>query len=927
MNQHQPLPSSGPLAPPPPPLSEREAQLSTAPREERAAILRPRLEAARARLAAAHAAGVPGDQVTAEFSSAVDQLVCLLFAAARSERTPPIAMVAVGGYGRAELCPYSDLDLWFLAERPDHPEMSRVANEVLYPLWDLRLDVGHGVRSVADSLALGQRDLAAATALLDMRFLDGDRGLHQRLAREHRARLSQREAARLVQQLVEEKAGRHARFGDTVYLLEPNVKNGEGGYRDLLVALWAAKARFAVADFPELVALGQATARQAQALVAARRFFLQVRTAAHLHARRRQDRLLFEIQEAIAPVLFGDRRAEGSRGPMDVKPAVAPAVEALMQRYYLNAKAVKREGGRLLERCAAIEAKKPTVRKVDHAFVLWNGQLSSAGPEVFRDRPSEMVRIFRVALDTGAEIYGHTRELIAEACGSPEALAATAAAFAADTPMARDAHRDFLALLTDARDQRSPSLLEQMHDLGLLAALMPEFQPCTGRVQHDLYHVFTVDQHQLYAVARLKALARGELATELPVATRAIHEVSHPTALYLGTLLHDVGKPLGKGHSEKGARLAHAIASRLGLPDEERLAVEFLVRQHLLLSHVSQRRDLNDTSMLARLAEQLGGPDALRDLYLLTVADMSMVAPGNLTGWKEQLLRDLYVRTLAYYRRGPDLAGAERSRVVARRKARVVELLAGRAAEAEVAAWMGGLPDRYFAQTPPSEVARHLMLSRARATEPGGVAVEASGRSRQGGFELTVIAEDAPGLLAGIAGVLLASRIDVHGARIASRSRGGQADEAIDVFLVRDLHERGVSAARLERLRADLRRVIGGQIEVEALIAERRERSSLPARVIPHVPIEVELDNDVSTDFSVIDVYTQDRPGVLYTITRTLSRLGLDIHLSKVATEAARVADVFYVRAAGGKKLDGPRGAEVVAALRQALTALPGEAA
>jgi [protein-PII] uridylyltransferase len=310
-----------------------------------------------------------------------------------------------------------------VTERGDPRAAARVADGVLYPLWDLRLDVGHAVRSVDDCLALAREDLTAATALLDARFLDGDRRIWERLLRERDKRLSEREAARLTQALVDEKSGRHARFGDTVYLLEPNLKNGEGGYRDLLVALWAAKARFHVADFADLLTLGQATARQVAALVEAREFFLRVRTAAHLHARRRQDRLSFEVQEAVAPALMPIPVEHATRS--GIRPAVAPAVEALMQRYYLHAKAVKREGGRLLERCAAAAARKPVVRKLDGSFVLWNGQLSTSGPEVFRERPAEMVRLFRVAAEVGVEIYGHTRELVAEACGSPEALAAT----------------------------------------------------------------------------------------------------------------------------------------------------------------------------------------------------------------------------------------------------------------------------------------------------------------------------------------------------------------------------------------------------------------------------------------------------------------------------------------------------------------------
>ena len=454
---------------------------------------------------------------------------------------------------------------------------------------------------------------------------------------------------------------------------------------------------------------------------------------------------------------------------------------------------------------------------------------------------------------------------------------------------------------------------------------MPEFAPCTGRVQHDLYHVFTVDQHQLYAVGRLKALARGELAEELPTATEAIREVKRKEALYLGTLLHDVGKPLGKGHSETGAKLANAIATRFGLSDEDVAQTEFLVRKHLLMSHLSQRRDLNDVAMLANLAQELNDEETLRELYLLTVADMSMVAPGNLTEWKEQLLRELYVRTMAFYRRGGDLGGPHDSvqtEVVAKRKKRVAELIGE--PEEQLVDWFASLPDRYVTVTQPRAMVRDLQLSRRRH---GPVAVEIVHRPRKAVSDVTVCADDAPGLLSKIAGVLVAHRIDVLGAHINTRVVGGTVVEALDTFTTRDRYGRAITdPARWKRVEDDLARVLGGSATVEQVIEERRDKSSLPERVVPKVRTEIKVDNEVSSDFSVIDVYTQDRLGVLYTITRTLADLELDIHLSKVATEAHRVGDVFYVRERSGAKLDDHRVDEVRLALGEALGQLQARA-
>jgi [protein-PII] uridylyltransferase len=757
------------------------------------------------------------------------------------------------------------------------------------------------VRSIGEVAALAADDLATMTAVMDARpLIPDDSGLTVRLGAEVRRLLGRGgDSNRFVRRLIEEKHTRHARFGDALFLLEPNLKHGRGTLRDLATGAWAAKARWRVPDLAALVPLGQATARQVATLGEAQDLLLRVRALLHLESKRAQDQLTFELQERIGPRLYPNATREGS-----AKGAVAPSVEELMRRFYLAARGVERETDRLLERAIVAPARAPTITKIDGTFVTFTGQLSVSDARIFRDRPSEMVRLFTVALDRKLPIYGHTKEVVAE-------RVATDGARLAGDPLAQ---RTFVELLVDTRDKGSPSLLEEMHDLGLLAAIMPEFAPCTGRVQHDLYHVYTVDQHQLYAVALLKKIARGEVS--IPVATAAARAVTRPAALYLATLLHDVGKPLGKGHSEKGARLAVVIGRRLGLSDADVGRAEFLVRHHLLMSHLSQRRDLDDVEMIAKFARVVGDEDTLRDLYLLTYCDTSMTSPGNMTGWKETLLRQLYVRTRAHLRRGPDLAGTETANLVKRRRQRIAELLGAEVAPADLDRWLDGMPDRYLTGVPPRAVAEHVRLSRARQSAPATLSVRPV--PDRGCSELVVVAEDRPGLLARLTGVLLANRVDVVAAHINSRP-----GEAIDVFLVRDRAGRPIpdDDARWERVRRDLGQVFQGEVTVEDLIETRRDKGGLARRVTPAVATEVEMDNDVSEGFTVVDVYTQDRPGVLYAITSTLDRLGLDIALSKVATEADRVADVFYVRdrETGEKVLDPARQTDIRGALDAAL--------
>jgi [protein-PII] uridylyltransferase len=877
-------------------------------------VIRDLVTQARAEAATALDAGEPGVAVCTRVSDAFDAIVQTLWKR-QTPRPEGVTVIATGGWGRRETCPYSDLDVLFLIDRPAGEPEREMAERLLYPLWDAGLEVGHAIRTLDECVTLAGEDLATMTALLDARALAGEFTMADTLATRLSRELHRRgDSNEFVEKLSAEKKSRHAKFGDSLFLLEPNLKHGQGALRDLATGLWAARARWRVRDFRELPALGQASARQAEALIDARDLLLRVRCAMHFHARRKQDQLTFELQEAIAPRFYPNARVREG----EVRPAVAPAVEELMRRYYLSARTIVRETDRLLDRAYVPPRRAPIIRPIDRTFLAWNGQLALTDPQLLRDKPGEIVRAFRVALDQDLPLYGHTADFIAELVAyDPQRVGNDA-----------EARAHFRAILCDPRDKRQPSMLEQMNDLGLLAALMPEFGPCRGRVQHDLYHVFTVDQHQLYAVALLKRIARGEQAKEAPEATAAYRLVERPEALYLATLLHDVGKPLGKGHAEKGARLAQTIARRLGSSEEDVAQIEFLVRQHLIMSHLSQRRDLNDVAMIANFADTMKDEETLRELFLLTWCDTSMTAPGNLTEWKGRLLAELHDRTRAFFKRGPDMSGADRSALVQKRRKRVGELVGESASEGPLAAWLAGLPDRYLASLEPRGIARHVALSRTRATSGQVSAVDVVHHPRKGHSELFLSAVDAPGLLARVTGVLLANRIDTIGAWINSRAPGDASEgEALDLFLVRDKYGQAIPAndARWKRVAEDLADVLAGKVDVAQLIEARREKGWLPTRITPAVTTDIEIDNIVAQDFTVVDVYTQDRPGVLHAITRTLDELGLDIGLSKVATEGERVADVFYVRERErGEKLTSPiQLAAVKEALVAALAAVP----
>jgi len=860
-----------------------------------------------------------GGAVCRAISDLYDEALVARFQAAAGT-TSGVALVATGGWARRELAPFSDIDFLILHDR-DEVGAKRVCDQLLYPLWDEKLAIGHAIREPRAAARLAKDDLATATAMLDARHIAGDRRLTTELVRTTLAYIAPGGNPNdLIAALAAEKNARHARFGASLYLLEPNLKQGIGALRDLATALWCASVRWhppqpgedpesAESLIANLVTMGHLTRRQATVLTSARDFLLRVRALVQLAAGRRFDQLTFEIQEALGPALYPD----AAPGEGDVRSAVGPAVEALMRDYYLNARGVVQVADRLLESARVPARRRPRIAQLDASFITFNGELAIKDPRLFVERPSEMVRLFRVAVAEQLPVYGHTRELVAETIARDPA------------PLARDpiAARLLLDALVDVRDAAQPSAFETMHQLGILSALVPEWAPCTARVQHDLYHVYTVDQHQLLALQMQKRLARGELAEQHPTAIELWREVKRPAALLLGTLLHDVGKPLGKGHAEKGAVVTAAVARRLGMREDDAHLAEFLVRQHLTMSHLSQRRDLSDPDVIARFAERVGDDEHLVQLYLVTLCDTAMTSPDNLSAWKDGLLRDLMLKTRAYFRSGAVEAGARDLELPGIRDK--VHQLAGTADDPALATIVDGIDPRLLTQLTPRQLARNVTLAALARKAAPQVALEVHGFPLEGHSELAIVAPDAPGALAAIAGALAASRVDVLGAILGHVDIEGRR-LVTDVFYVRDLKGEAIPEgdARWARLLGDLHALFAGKSPdpsaVATLIARRRPRSGMPTRVTPGVLTEIRLHDD-STQATIVEVFTRDRVGVLYAITQTLADLGLDIQLAKVSTEGEKVADVFYVTRGGARITDEQERATLIARLHGAVEA------
>jgi [protein-PII] uridylyltransferase len=895
--------------------------------------LRAALDDAFATLPQALRAPGSGGAACRQIADVYDRALAARFAQACAGMSSPLALVATGGWARRELAPFSDIDFIVLHDR-DEISAKQVSDRLLYPLWDEKLAIGHAIREARAIARLARDDLATATALLDARHIAGERRLTTDLVRATLGVLAPGGNPNdFITALATEKKARHDRFGASLYLLEPNLKQGIGALRDLSTALWAAQVRWhppRPGDDPEgaevlianLVKMGHLTRRQGDVLANARDFMLRIRTLVQLQTKRRFDQLTFEIQEAIAPGLYPDARPHEG----DIRSAVAPAVEALMRDFYLHARGVVQVADRLLESARVPARRKPRIAQIDQSFITFNGELAIKDPHLFSERPSEMVRLFRVAVAEKLPVYGHTSELVAEALArDPKALASD--------PLAG---RLFLDALVDIRDAAQPSAFELMHQLGILTALMPEWAPCTGRVQHDLYHVYTVDQHQLYALAMQKRLARGELAEEHPYAVELWKQVKRPAALLLGTLLHDVGKPLGKGHAEKGAVVAGAVARRLGMTEDEVDVTEFLVRQHLTMAHVSQRRDLTDPDVIARFAERVGTEDRLTKLYLLTLCDTAMTAPDNLNAWKAGLMRELAIRSVRFFRgeslRGEATAESDMDARERELREKIVQVASGDGALDEKIAreLVEGIDPRLISQLTARQAARHVKLVAGARNKQPSVATEVHCFPMRGHSELSIVAPDAPGVLAAIAGALTANRVDVLGAFLGHLDLpepvapgGDKRRLVIDTFYVRDLKGEAITDddPRWNRLTNDLRDLLASApdpAKVATLIAKRRPKSGMPKRVTPGVITEIKLHDD-SSQATIVEVFTQDRVGVLYAITQTIADLGLDISLAKVSTEGEKVADVFYVHRAGERITDEKEREQLTSRLRSAV--------
>ncbi len=818
--------------------------------------------------------------------SAMHQLtVGSLYPVGNPSQAERIAICATGGYGRGTLAPGSDIDLLFLFPQKQTAWCETITESILYMLWDLGLKVGHAARSIGECISEAGRDLTIRTALLETRLISGDIGLYQELMRRFDKEVMQGTAADFAHAKLEERDARVARAGSSRYLVEPNVKEGKGGLRDLNTLFWIAKYVYRVHTAAELVNAGLFTQHELGLFRRAEEFLWRVRCHMHFIAGRAEERLSFDMQQQVAAKLKYRQAPGQSR------------VERFMRHYFTIAKDV---GDLTAILCAALEAReqKPKAmfdrfvgtlrrrrRPLDGTrdFLVDHGRLTTAGDDVFSRDPVNFIRMFWLADRHQMAIHPDaSRQVTLNLRHADQSLR--------EMP---EANRLFLEILTS---RGAPDVvLRRMHETGVLSRFIPEFARIQSLMQFSMYHHYTVDEHTIRAVGNLAALESGSLKEEHPVASEFLPMLQSRRALYAALFLHDIGKGREEDHSIAGARIARSLCPRLGLSDAETATVSWLIEHHLVMSNTSQHRDLSDPRTIKSFVATVQTLERLRLLLVLTICDIRAVGPGVWNGWKGQLLRALYWEA--------------ESRITGGQSERSSEVRID-AAKAALRAALPGWSDAAFAAYTARQTAAYWIKFDAAAhrghanllaeMEKTGekLATETATDKFRGVTSITVLALDHPRLLSILTGACAASGANIVEAQIYTTTDG----LALDTIMVSRAFDRDEDELRRAgRVAASIVQALKGEIRLPEAVASRAASAKAPTafRVAP----EVTIDNALSAKHTVLEVTGLDRLGLLYELTTLLGRLNLNIGSARIVTFGEKAVDVFYVTDLTGGKI------------------------
>ena len=790
-----------------------------------------------------------------------------------------VSLIALGGYGRKELCPYSDIDLLFLYNPDKSKIVKSAAENLLYFLWDLNLQIGHSVRTVDECIDLSKGDdTTILTSLLDGRIIMGDKELYDNFERILFLELLPNISASFIEKKIGENERRIEKFGSSVYLLEPNIKEGEGGLRDIHSALWISQAKFKVKYLADLLKKGIIIDQELKVFEKGLDFLLLIRSELQYLAQRAENRLRFEYQAKIAKFL-------------GYKDTGLPAVERFMRIYYLRGNLIREYSKKLIERCIfkpKISFRSPKTVSLDDGLIIQGGFLSASSRNIFQDHPANFMKCFEYADKFEVKMHKYLEDLIRDNVRN------------IDEGVRRDQelNASFLRLLKNGKDVSH--VLFEMNRLRLLGHYLPEFGKIVCMVQHDAYHVYTVDIHSIFMIREIENLINGKYETEFPLLTKIAKGVSKRHILYLACLLHDMGKGEGRNHSQRGALMIPRIAEKIGLPKEESDILQFMVKHHLIMPHFSQRRDLHDDSLVNRFAKSVKTLETLSLLYLLSFSDLRSVGPEVWTNWKGILLKELYLRTASLLEEGEYKKESPEDRAN-RFIMDVIDTTSTEIPEEWVKSILESMPISYFSSFSPQKIAYHLRMIKKSGD---GIGMDVIFHPNEEYDEYTFWGFDEPGVFSKLCGVFAGNGINILGARIITREDG----KILDVFYVNRLSKSTHREKNLwNKIFNDFNLVLKGEVDVEEVVSKRKRYKPIYVKMIPKHPSRIKIDNKSSKTSTIIDVYAHDRVGLLYDITKALTNLGLNITYAKISTKVDQVADVFYVNEINNGKVIDPK--------------------
>lgn len=845
-----------------------------------------------------------GHDVTGGYSFLTDQMLRVihdhvtthLYPAPNRTSGERLAILAVGGYGRAEMAPHSDIDIAFITPTRRAPWCEQVIEAMLYLLWDLGLKVGHSSRTVADTMRMAKDDLTIRTALLEGRMVWGDQALYEELRTRFWNEVAKGSERQFLTLKLAERDARHKRMGDSRYVVEPNIKEGKGALRDLQTLYWIGKYVHRVGSAAELVDVGLLTASEYRSFRRAEGFLLAARCHMHILTDRAEDRLTFDLQRAVAERMhFADRPGKS-------------AVERFMQYYFLQVKRVGSLTGVFLAHLDEEFAKKRTRSgffagwthrpRMFKGYQIESGRIRAPGDDWFRQDPVRLIEVFQLAEAEGLEVHPETMRL------------ADRDAKLIDGKVRRDkrANALFLDLLAGRKDPETA--LRWMNEAGVFGRFVPDFGRVNAQMQFDMYHHYTVDEHTIRAIGLLSQIERGLLTADHPRATREFPKLASRRALYVAVLLHDIAKGRGGDHSVLGADVAHELCPRFGLDEKETDLVAWLVLQHLLMSRTAQKRDLTDPKTIEDFVAEVQSLERLRNLAILTAVDIRAVGPGTWNSWKGQLLGELYDAAQERLRLGHKGNG-RKARVTARKDA-VARLLGDQDHLVDSAGALLG--DAYWIAEPEDIIASNLVQYDVARAAGEQLSIHCEVDETRGATRVSVIAADHPGLFYRMAGGIHVAGANIIDARIHTAKSG----YAFDNFLVQDQHGQPFrEPAQMKRIAKGIRDALLARIELVPKLAARPLAHSR-AKAFDVAP-RVGFDNDASNNFTVVEVTARDRPALLNRLAHALYKANLIVHSAHITAYGEAAADTFYVTDLLGAKIKAPeRLAEIEAALLEA---------